>query len=135
MLLSLDTFIFLENATLGFLSIDGEFECFTLELPWLDNKPYVSCIPEGTYKVELEYSGRFGKELPELRDVPGRSEIKFHPANFPSELKGCIAPGQLIGRDFVRNSGLAMNSLLYRFKTMSVEEEAWITINRKGGRK
>jgi len=32
-------------------------------------------------------------DLWELKDVPGRSEVKIHAANYVAQLWGCIAPG------------------------------------------
>jgi hypothetical protein len=89
----------------------------TLELPWLDNKPYKSCIPTGTYWVVKRYSHRFGTHF-HLVDVPGRTWILIHPANFVHELSGCIAPG--VAHEDIDGDGLidtvksveAMNILL-----------------------
>ena len=69
------------------------FTCMTFELPWLDNKNKISCIPPGKYTMKFEYSGKFRDFLWELKNVPKRSEIKIHVANYPSELLGCIALG------------------------------------------
>jgi len=69
------------------------FNCATLELPWINNQPRVSCIPEGRYTMKFEYSNSFKEFLWELKGVPGRSVIKIHRANYPSELLGCIALG------------------------------------------
>jgi hypothetical protein len=65
---------------------------WTLELPWRGNERYNSCIPEGVYRAVKHDSPKFGATL-WLRDVPERSEILIHPANMPSQLEGCIAPG------------------------------------------
>jgi len=64
----------------------------TLELPWKENKPNISCIPPDIYKVVQRYSKKFGRHF-HLLDVSGRTWILIHPANFVSELRGCIAPG------------------------------------------
>lgn len=76
------------------------FECWTVERPWLDNEPFVSCIPEGRYELGLRRSGVVerstrGQYLEgwEVCGVPGRTFIMLHPANRPGELEGCIAPG------------------------------------------
>lgn len=69
------------------------FECKTLERPWVDNKNNVSCIPPGTYDVMKTYSNRFKKPLYLIDKVPGRSGVRIHPANFVSQLQGCIALG------------------------------------------
>lgn len=112
-----------EHATVGRASlyIGGveRFVFMTVEQPWRDNKVGQSSFPAGTYPLIMEKSPKFkNKLLPELKDVPGRSEIKFHWANLVSELEGCIAPG-LIHQDIngdgvidVKYSGHAMDVIL-----------------------
>lgn len=75
------------------LVIDGVPSFITLELPFLANKPQVSCVPEGKYRCVKEYSPKLAAETFELKDVPGRSEIKFHWGNHPSDSQGCILIG------------------------------------------
>ena len=76
----------------------------------------MSSIPTGEYKCVLEYSPRFKKDLWELKNVPNRSECKFHASNYWNQLNGCIALGDTaenIGRDFqldVTNSGDTMDT-------------------------
>ncbi len=70
------------------------YSCLSLELPWRQNEPGRSCVPAGRYRLAYEYSPAFGRKLWELKDVPGRAEAKLHPANFPEELLGCLAPGE-----------------------------------------
>lgn len=65
---------------------------FTLELPWKENQRRISCIPVGTYKIKKHNSPKFGKCFWVL-DVPNRSEILIHPANYTRQLLGCIAVG------------------------------------------
>lgn len=83
----------------GELYIDAALECYTIELPWLNNSPNRSCIPEGTYVLKERYSQKHGRHL-EVTGVKGRSFILIHPANNAlAELKGCIAPvTQLTGQ-------------------------------------
>ncbi len=81
-----------------------------LERAWKDNKPMISCVPEGVYRLKLEWSPRFRKDLWEIYGVPNRSECKFHSANFANQLNGCIALGDMHidingdGANDVRNS-------------------------------
>jgi len=42
---------YLPGGTNGTLSYRGEEICQTIELPWDDNQPEISCIPEGKYPV------------------------------------------------------------------------------------
>lgn len=73
--------------------LDTLFQFKTVELPWKDNQRRISCIPAGTYTAIKHHSPKFGPCL-WLQDVPGRSEILIHPANFWHDLLGCIAPGE-----------------------------------------
>lgn len=77
---------------LGFLTMEG-FQCKTLERPWKDNAPNISCIPKGTYNVVWSFSPKFMKYTYEIQNVTGRSGIRIHPANFFFSLQGCIALG------------------------------------------
>lgn len=70
------------------------YKCKGLELPWLNNVAQKSCAPAGDYLAVLEYSPSFKYNLFELKNVPGRSEIKIHIANHARELLGCLAPGR-----------------------------------------
>ena len=80
----------------------GEFRCrdlllFSLERPWKNNSRNVSSIPYGNFRCDYTYSPRFKRKLYLLRDVPGRSGIRIHAANWSYELMGCIALGMQIG--------------------------------------
>lgn len=93
------------NQTFGDLIVNkdgkGIYDCKTLELPWLDNKRRISCVPAGTYWAIKHKSPKFGNCI-WILDVPDRDEILCHGANFvgsknpktgKSDLLGCIAPG------------------------------------------
>ena len=80
------------NGTNGELNLNGQCICRTIELPWKNNAPNQSCVPEGAYALMKRYSDHFGWHL-QVMDVPGRGLILIHPANDAlQELKGCIAP-------------------------------------------
>ena len=93
------------------------FECYTLELPWKDNQRRVSCIPEGEYKAIKHHSPKFGNSV-WIQDVPNRSEILIHPANYVRQLLGCIAVGSDLkdidsdGLEDTTNSRNTMDKLL-----------------------
>lgn len=79
----------------GVLMIDGRFICMTLERPWLDNQPNISCIPPGHYTCRRVRSPRFGDTF-EICDVPGRSHILFHAGNRPEDTLGCVLTGRTL---------------------------------------
>jgi hypothetical protein len=84
------------NGTNGDLFCDSKHICFTIELPWLDNRPSVSCIPEGRYELEKYFSEHLGNHL-HVKAVAGRSMIMIHAANDAlEELRGCIAPVSIL---------------------------------------
>jgi hypothetical protein len=87
--------VFDNEDTIGKLYVEDAFNCYTLELPYNlgRNKPDTDCIPFGNYQVGIDYSPHFGRYMPILLNVPGRSEIRIHPANMPTQLLGCIAVG------------------------------------------
>lgn len=93
-----------DDGTPGDLYIDGRWFCHTLELPWRDNAPRVSCIPPGSYRIAVKNSPRFGRVY-RLSDVPGRSEILIHSGNwagdvalgYRSHVQGCILLGNRRG--------------------------------------
>lgn len=91
-MIELYRFAYFKRGVLGRMVLPNGAELFTVERPWLNNKPFVSCIPEGDYELEWDTTGRI-KNVPRLRDVPNRTQINIHPANYPHELHGCIAPG------------------------------------------
>jgi hypothetical protein len=84
---------FLPTCIRGRLLLNGADCCRTLEPPWQGNAPGKSCIPAGTYGLRLSRSQRFGRLLPELLDVPGRSMIRIHAGNGPGDTEGCILVG------------------------------------------
>src|SRR5260370_40054480 len=88
--------MYFPNGTNGDILLDGEKICSTIELPWKENRPQVSCIPEGRYELRKRYTSRFGWHFI-LMKVPGRSSILLHAANDAlKEIRGCIAPVSLL---------------------------------------
>lgn len=77
---------------------EAGLDLLTLERPWLDNQSKISCIPAGTYTVRATQSVRFGRLMYLVEGVAGRSGIRIHQANLPTELEGCIALGTSVGR-------------------------------------
>ena len=86
-----------DKETLGALMVydglDKALDCKTIELPWEDNKKNVSCIPEGKYWINHRSSSKYGDHLI-VENVPGRSCILIHVANYVSDIEGCIGVGK-----------------------------------------
>lgn len=108
----------------------GEFSCFTLERPWLNNQRRVSCIPPGTYKGRLLPSPRFKMDLPELIGVPGRDQILIHAGNSVEDTEGCI----LIGLNRDESEPRVMSSrkaLAGLFEALGDAREFWVNIKQE----
>lgn len=106
---------YLPHCTIGRLHVpipEGQETFATIERPWLDNKPNISCIPEGVYDCVPHNGGRF-KGVWKLKDVPGRSYILIHAGNWSKDVEGCIAVGQYLSdtQFMVMNSRHAINEL------------------------
>lgn len=100
------------------------FRCFTLELAWKNNLPKQSCIPAGSYRITPRFSQKYKHHL-HILDVPNRSWILIHEANFSYELLGCIAVGRAtrdINRDGLKDvtdSLLTKNQLTSLIKSVT----------------
>jgi hypothetical protein len=116
-----------DNSTIGELTIDGKFECYTLE----DKERYVkikgeTAIPKGTYKVIINESNRFKRMLPLLIAVPNFEGVRIHAGNSNHDTEGCILVGQNRSVDYITKSRKAFDSL---FKKMQGAKNITITIS------
>lgn len=116
----------------GELSIDGEFQCFTLEPAFREvpNKPVgywkvpgKTAIPTGTYAVEVSYSARDGYYSPILDNVPGFLGVRIHIGNFPQDTEGCILVGTQMGDNEVLNSKAAFAALMAKVQAAQQNHE------------
>lgn len=87
-----------------------DFHVHTGERPWRNNQPDISCIPisdpreQPFYLVVWEPVGKHKGYV--IKDVPGRTDIEIHIANFfgdtekglKSNVLGCIGPGLRRGK-------------------------------------
>lgn len=136
-----------EKSSIGELSFNGDFFCYTLEdkdrgnkqtdsLASINaNKPFgITAIPTGTYKVSVTQSSRFsqleGKPvfLCLLQNVPGYEGVRIHGGNKPEDTEGCILLGLHIDpevSDFIGMSQVALQKFMARIGT---ETDITITI-------
>lgn len=103
-----------EGYTFGALSVNGTYECHTLEDQVRDKKIHgETAIPAGTYEVIVSFSPRFQRDLPLLVSVPNFEGVRIHPGNTAADTEGCILPGRTrdIENHTVGASRVAFNSL------------------------
>lgn len=87
------------NQTMGSCVVLGDnsqplFASLLLTRGWRNNKKNESCVPINTYKVVKEWSNKYKRMLWELKGVPNRSEVKFHPLNYYFDSEGCNGLGR-----------------------------------------
>jgi hypothetical protein len=101
-----------DRSTAGVLSVNGEFECYTLEDVVRECKIHgETAIPAGEYEVALTMSPRFKRILPLLLNVPNFDGIRIHPGNTDKDTEGCILVGESKTRDFIGSSRIAFMRL------------------------
>jgi len=116
-----------DKSTIGELTIDGKFECYTLEDIERDVKIKAeTAIPKGTYKVIINQSNRFKRLMPLLLNVPNFEGVRIHAGNTNHDTEGCILVGRTRGVDFIGQSRKAYDSL---FKKMQEAKEITLTIS------
>lgn len=101
----------------------------SLELPWRNNLPSISCIPTGSYVCKWTYSPTFKRMMYILlEDYEHRSGIRIHPASFAGDitqgykcdLLGCIA----LGKGFIGGPNTGRQLLMHTSRvTMKKFEE------------
>jgi len=124
-----------DQGTEGKLSVpELGFASVTLELPWRDNKPCISCIPPGTYPLVWRVSKKW--KAYHIKDVPDRSWILTHPGNFAGDaakgyktnVQGCILQGRYIGLLQSQVAVLMSRPTVRRFNDLMAGRDARIII-------
>ena len=127
-----------EDVTIGAITIDGDFACWSLEDPVreIPGQPVSTwkihgktAIPAGRYKVIVDMSARFKRLLPLLLDVPGYSGVRIHAGNTAADTEGCI----LVGNERLAKSLARSQLALAPFMTKLSEahrkgETIWLEI-------
>jgi hypothetical protein len=103
--------------TLGVVRINGVTIFASLELPYRNNAPRISCIDNGKYDCQLVKSPKFG-EVYEITHVPGRSEILIHPGNTVRDIQGCVLLGLGHYYDKGQSSVFSSKIAIERFRSL-----------------
>ena len=141
MKLKLERKYFKNTYTIGNLYVDGTFFSNTLEDKNRDvnkngkfdngeTKVYgETCIPFGTYKIVVNMSPKFKRELPRLLNVPSFEGVLIHRGNTAKDSAGCILVGENKAVGKVINSTPYEERLVKMMKTaISKGEEIIIEI-------
>lgn len=120
---------FTDVSTIGELYVNDVFFCYTLEdkdrglkdsdsLLWINTTKIFgkTCIPYGTYKVQLTMSNRFKRILPLVTNVKGFDGVRIHRGNTAEDTLGCPLVGFKKGVNSIFESTKAEEALLERLK-------------------
>lgn len=110
-----------ETYTIGKLYVNDEYLCDTIEdrVRDLEKEEKVygeTAIPEGTYKVIVNYSPKLKRKLPLLLNVPYFTGIRIHKGVSEKSSAGCI----IVGENKVK--GKVLNSEFYEKKLVKLLE-------------
>lgn len=118
-----------ENSTIGEMSIDGKFECYTLEDVERDTKVFgKTAIPKGIYEVTMTMSNRFKKMMPLLLNVPNYTGVRIHSGNKAEDTEGCILLGQTRSIDLISGSRLAIDKFYPKLEAALKLGKVYLTI-------
>jgi len=86
-----------DYGTFGALMVDHLPFCVTLEPRWIDNSPFLSCIPPGIYLCEITQLPKFGETF-EILNVENRTNVLLHAGNVEADTEGCIILASSFGK-------------------------------------
>jgi hypothetical protein len=123
-----------DECTIGEMTINGEFECYTLEdktRPVDEPKVFgKTAIPYGLYRVVITFSNHFKRDLPLLLNVPNFEGVRIHPGNYASDTEGCCLVGDGKAKDAITQSRVAFDRLFPKIRD-AVEHGEEVTIEYK----
>lgn len=127
--------------TIGQVYINGVYFCDSLEDTdrKLKNTDHLSkiqavkvygqtAIPLGKYNVSYTYSPKFGKNMPEIMNVPGYSGVRIHVGNFAKDTLGCLLLGKNRAVGCVLDSKFWFNKFMDEYFLPAVRSKELITI-------
>lgn len=138
-----------KDATIGELSIDGVFQCYTLEdavrepesgrpSVWAELVAWVkswkvqnkTAIPRGRYRVALHSSPHFKCIVPILEGVPGYDDILIHWGNGAGDTDGCILVGESKEANLIYKSKAAWQALYPRISAaLALGQPVYVTVS------
>lgn len=125
--------------TQGLLTIDGKFQCYTLEDETRVQKVWgETCIPLGRYKVQLRKEGKFHdqyknkfamfhKGMLHVTNVPGFEYILIHIGNTDDDTAGCLLVGRSTSENSIAESTIAYEAMYKKvIAAFDRGEDVWI---------
>lgn len=122
-----------DDFTQGLLSINGEFECYTIEDEQRTVKVWgETAIPNGRYEIKLRLVGKFHdnyknkfkffhKGMLHVTNVPGFEYILIHIGNTDDDTAGCLLVGRSTSKSAIAESTIAYE-IMYKKVIVAFEK-------------
>ena len=126
---------FSDEFTLGTFCFAGKFLGYTCEDR--DRRleaggikiPGRTAIPRGYYRLTVSMSQRFGKLMPEIKDVPQFSGVRVHGGNTHADTEGCPLLGAKKTVDVVKECAAVNARLIKLIQGVEAQgNEAWVVV-------
>lgn len=108
-----------KKSTIGDMYVDGAWLCYTLEdmvSPLGVKIKGMTAIPKGKYKVIVDMSNRFKREMPHILNVTGFDGVRIHKGNTDKDTEGCILVGMKKGEDMIYECSSPFTLLFSKLK-------------------
>jgi hypothetical protein len=124
--------------TPGELLWDGQHECWTCEdvIREIPGQPVATwkvrnetAIPAGRYRVVIDFSNHFARDMPHVLEVPGFDGVRIHVGNTAADTEGCLLIGDTQTATGIAQSSVEFSAFLPKLKAALAAGEVWITYN------
>lgn len=128
-----------DHGSMGIWLVDGQFFSYSMEPPWRDNAPNLSCIPPGSYRCVWHRSPKYGWVYL-VTGIDGRSFVLVHPGNVGGDItkgyrthtNGCILLGSRRGglkiKGRMQRAVLASRTTVRRFFSLMNRESFQLNV-------
>lgn len=90
-----------------------------------------TAIPCGRFRVIIDHSDHFNKDLPHVLGVPGFDGIRIHPGNTPLDTEGCLLVGYSasILAGTISQSAAASGMFQQELEKLLAQDDVWLTVS------
>ena len=125
---------FRDTYTIGAIQVNGKYQMDTLEpraIDWQKEQKVAgkTAIPEGRYRLCIDYSKTFKRKMPYLLSVPNFVGVMIHTGNTAKNTRGCILVGKNTATGTLTESRIHFNRLYAQIEeAIDSGEEVWVTV-------
>ena len=131
-----ERFMFDKSYTMSRVYVDGEFFCFGIEpydasitsetpvddIKALKEKHGKIAVGLGEYELIYNWSKKYQKMLPLVKDTPGFSGVRLHAGNSSADTRACLCLGKFFKNGYVCESRATMTKFINLWKSKNLEK-------------